>query len=243
MSLSEIFWSHAMLSANELILLDILGAMGLGLVLGFERNFHGHAAGMRTYALVCGAAAGLTAIGGFTGLWYGGPTVTQGHVQAEATHIVQGIVTGLGFLGGGVILRDGVTVRGLSTAASIWTAAAIGVVVGVGMYGAALVATLASVVLMSGFKRLEMRLPHRRQIKAAIKLDAPTSLPPDRLPRFMEDFGYILLELAVASSEADKHFSYDLVLQADASHNFNDLVDALGNMPGVAAFSLSPMRD
>lgn len=243
MTLSEIFWSPAMLSANELIFLDILGAMGLGLILGFERNFHGHAAGMRTYALVCGASAGLTAIGGFTGLWYGGPEITQGHVTAEATHVIQGIVTGLGFLGGGVILRDGPTVRGLSTAASIWTAAAIGVIVGVGMYAAAFVATLACVVLMSGFKRLEMRLPHRRQIKATIKLDGQTPLPLDRVPGFMKEFGYTMLELSLTSSEPDKHFSYDLVLQADASHNFNDLADALGRMQGVAAFSLSPMRD
>src|SRR5579859_1313191 len=131
MTLSEIFWSPAMLSTNGLIFLDILGAMGLGLILGFERNFHGHAAGMRTYALVCGASAALTAIGGFTGLWYGGPSITQGHLVAEATHIIQGIVTGIGFLGAGVILRDGVNVRGLSTAASIWTASAIGIVVGV----------------------------------------------------------------------------------------------------------------
>jgi len=242
MSLFQTFWSSAELAANELIFLDILGAMGLGLILGFERNFHGHAAGMRTYALVCGASAALTAIGGFTGLWYGGPSITQGHLVAEATHIIQGIVTGIGFLGAGVILRDGVNVRGLSTAASIWTASAIGIVVGVGMYATACVATLASVVLMSGFKRLEMRLPHRRQLKAAITLDGPAPLPPERMPDFMKGYGYTVLELSVASS-AEKHFSYDLVLQSDASHNFNDLADALGKMQGVTAFSLSPMRD
>jgi len=243
MSLFQTFWSSAALTANELIFLDTLGAMALGLALGFERHFHGHAAGMRTYALVCGASAALTAIGGFTGLWFGGPQITQGHVAAESTHIIQGIVTGLGFLGGGVILRDGVSVRGLSTAASIWAAAVIGIIVGVGFYAAAFVATLASVVLMSGFKQLEMRLPHRRQLKVGISLAAPTVLPPERVPDFMKGFGYTLMEMSLTSSTAEKHFSYDLVLQSDASHNFNDLADALGKMQGVAAFSLSPMRD
>ena len=237
------FWSSAALSANELIFLDILGAMALGLILGFERNFHGHAAGMRTYALVCGASAGLTAIGGFTGLWYGGPTVTQGPVTAEATHVIQGIVTGIGFLGAGVILRDGATIRGLSTAASIWAAAAIGIVVGVGFYAAAFVATLASVVLMSGFKRLEMRLPHRRQLKVAITLNGPGGLPPEKMPDFMKEFGYTVVELSLSSAAAEKHFSYDLVLQSDATHNFNDLANALEKMPEIAAFSLAPMRD
>jgi len=241
MSLFQTLWSPAALTANEMIFLDILGAMGLGLILGFERNYHGHAAGMRTYALVCGASAALTAIGGFSGLWYGGPMVTQGRLVAEATHIIQGIVTGIGFLGAGVILRDGVNVRGLSTAASIWTAAAIGIVVGVGMYGVAIVATLATVVLMSGFKRLEMRLPHRRLLKVAITLGEPAALSLERVADFMKGFGYSVLELSVTSAE--KHFAYDLVLQSDASHNFNDLADALGKMQGVAAFSLSPMRD
>jgi len=242
MSLLQTFWSSAELAANELIFLDILGAMGLGLILGFERNYHGHAAGMRTYALVCGASAGLAAIGGFTGQWYGGPAVTQGHLVAEATHIIQGIVTGIGFLGAGVILRDGATIRGLSTAASIWTASAIGIIVGVGLYATAFVATIACVVLMSGFKRLETRLPHRRQLKVAITLDGPAPLPPERMPDFMKSYGYSIMELSVASS-AEKHFSYDLVLQSDATHNFNDLADALGKMQGVSAFSLSPMRD
>jgi len=243
MTLSEIFWSPAMLSTNGLILFDILGGMGLGLILGFERNFHGHAAGMRTYALVCGATSGLVAIGGFSGQWFGGPSLTNGHVVAEATHVIQGIVTGIGFLGAGVIMRDGATIRGLSTAASIWSAAAIGIIVGVGFYAAAMAATLLMVVLMSGFKRLEMGLPHRRQIKVAITLDGPAALAPENLPGFMKDFGYTVVETALSWAGAEKHFAYDLVLQADAAHNFNDLADTLGKMQGVAAFSLTPMRD
>ena len=159
MTLFDTFWGPTILHTNGLIFLDILGAMGLGLILGFERNFHGHAAGMRTYALVSGSAAAVTAIGGFSGQWFGGPDIVQGHVVAEATHVIQGIVTGIGFLGAGVILRDGATIRGLSTAASIWATAAIGIIVGVGFYSAAILTTLMTVALMIGFKRLEMRMP------------------------------------------------------------------------------------
>jgi len=243
MTLYESFLSSGVLATNGLILIDILFAMGLGLILGFERNFHGHAAGMRTFAMVCGSSAGLAAIGGFSGQWFGGPAVTHGPVVAEATHVIQGIVTGIGFLGAGVILRDGATVRGLSTAASIWAAAGIGIITGVGFYGTALGATLASVVLMSGFKRFETRLPHRRQLKVSITLDEPDTLPTERLPGFMKDYGYTVVETAVTSATVEKHFSYDLVLQSDATHNFNDLAEALGKMQGVAAFTLTPMRD
>jgi len=192
---------------------------------------------------VCGASAGLVAIGGFSGQWFGGPAVTHGPVVAEVTHVVQGIVTGIGFLGAGVILRDGATVRGLSTAASIWAAAGIGIITGVGFYGTALGATLASVALMSGFKRFETRLPHRRQLKVSITLDGPDILSTERLPGFMKDYGYTVVETSVTSATVEKHFSYDLVLQSDATHNFNDLAEALGEMQGVAAFNLTPMRD
>lgn len=243
MTLFDTFWSPAVLAANGLIFLDILGAAGLGLILGFERNFHGHAAGMRTYALVCSSAAAVTAIGGFSGLWFGGPDIVQGKIVAEATHVIQGIVTGIGFLGAGVILRDGVTIRGLSTAASIWATAAIGITVGVGMYLAAILTTLTVVVLMIGFKRLEMRLPHRRQFKAVVTLSSPHAMPRDQIHGFMRKFGFSVGDFACQSDKTQKHVSYDMVLHSDASHNFNELVDTLDHMESVLSYTLSPMRD
>jgi putative Mg2+ transporter-C (MgtC) family protein len=243
MTLFDAFWSPAILTSNGLIFLDIIGAMGLGLILGFERNYHGHAAGMRTYSLVCGSAAAVTAIGGFSGQWFGGAAVIQGHVVTEATHVVQGIVTGIGFLGAGVILRDGVTIRGLSTAASIWAAAAIGIIVGIGFYAAAMLTTLATIGLMIGFKRLELRLPHRRQFKAVITLSRPETLPPAEVHGFMRKHGYTVGDLACQSDKGQKQVTYDLILHSDSAHNFNELIGALESLEGISAYVLSPMRD
>lgn len=215
-------------------LLDALARMGLALLLGsligLERQLHLKMAGLRTNALVALGSAGFVVFSALT-------------AQGDPTRVAAQVVSGIGFLGAGVIMRDGATIRGLSTAASIWAAAAIGIIVGVGFYAAAVASTLVMVVLMSGLKRLEVLLPHRRQIKLTITLDGPVSLPPETLPGFMKDFGYTLVETSLTSAAAEKHFSYDLVLQADATHNFNDLADALGKMTGVAAFSLVPMRD
>jgi putative Mg2+ transporter-C (MgtC) family protein len=243
MTLYDTFWSPAILHSNGLIFLDILGAMGLGLILGFERNFHGHAAGMRTYALVSGSAAAVTAIGGFSGQWFGGPEIVQGHVVAEATHVIQGIVTGIGFLGAGVILRDGATIRGLSTAASIWTTAAIGIIVGVGFYSAAILTTLMTVALMIGFKRVEMRMPHRRQFKASITLSRPEALPFVDVDQFMRKFGFTVGDYSCQNDKGQKHVCYEMVLHSDATHNFNELLNALDRMESVSAYNLSPMRD
>ena len=68
------YWSAPMIEANFFILLHLAGALALGLLVGYERAYHGRAAGMRTYGLVCMASAALTVIGGYSHFWYGGST-------------------------------------------------------------------------------------------------------------------------------------------------------------------------
>ena len=79
--------------------------------------------------------------------------------RLDPTRVVQGIVTGIGFLGAGVIMRDGMSISGLTTAASIWATAAIGVLVGVGFYPAAILLALLSASLMMWGVKVEARLP------------------------------------------------------------------------------------
>ena len=99
------YWSATEVSANLAIFLTLLGALLLGLVVGYERTYHGRAVGMRTYGLVCMASAALTTFVGYPTLWYGGHAATVGTV--DPTRVVQGIVTGIGFLGAGIIMKDG----------------------------------------------------------------------------------------------------------------------------------------
>lgn len=94
-------------------------AAALGFVIGWERERQGSAAGDRTYALVALGAAAFTA-------------VAIDRFQAAAPQLLGGIVTGVGFLGAGMIMHDGATVRGLTSAAAMWATAAVGMVVGSG---------------------------------------------------------------------------------------------------------------
>src|SRR6185369_354637 len=123
------YWSEAYLAANAIIGLNLVGALLLGMLVGYERSYNGRAAGMRTYGLVCMASTALTVFVGHAAFWYGG---TGGHVRAAPTRVVQGVVTGVGFLGAGVIMKDGLSISGLTTAASIWASSAVGVLLGVG---------------------------------------------------------------------------------------------------------------
>jgi putative Mg2+ transporter-C (MgtC) family protein len=80
-------------------------------------------------------------------------------IRTDPTRMAQGIMTGIGFLGAGVIFKEGVTVRGLTTAASIWTTAAIGILFGVGFYYPAILSTVIVLGILALFRLLEDRIP------------------------------------------------------------------------------------
>src|SRR5262249_29680147 len=114
-------------------------AAALGGAIGFERELRDREAGFRTHMVVCLGAALFTIVSasGFTDFLDSGDP----RVSFDPSRIAAQIVTGIGFLGAGAIIRQGVSVRGLTTAATLWVAAAIGLAVGVGFYTAAIFGT------------------------------------------------------------------------------------------------------
>src|SRR5690606_37309086 len=106
-------------------------ALAAGGVIGLERSYHGRPAGFRTHALVCLASSLLMLVTLYQQAWLL-PGVPLDSVRTDPTRMAQGIMTGIGFLGAGVIFKDNLSVRGLTTAASIWVTAAIGILIGIG---------------------------------------------------------------------------------------------------------------
>ena len=157
------YWNYAHLWANLLITLNLIGALLLGLALGYERSYHGRAAGMRTYGLVCMVSAGIVLVSGYPELWYGTQYANMDY-HSDPTRSIQGIVTGIGFLCAGVIMKDGFSISGLTTAASIWTVSAVGILVGVGLYAAAISMTACAIICMTMVSKLELKLPSRPAI-------------------------------------------------------------------------------
>lgn len=140
--------------------IDLFIAIALGVMIGGERELRGKDAGISTHAFViCGAML-------FT---FMSMTVDP----ASKSRIAAQIVSGIGFLGAGLILKDGVTVRNLTTAASIWFAGAIGMAIGFGYYQIAIIAAFASVFIP--------RIPHVRPKPATVTPDPETVLL--RLPK------------------------------------------------------------
>src|SRR5512143_1194683 len=116
----------------EISLRLVIALLGGGLI-GLERSFHGRPAGFRTHTLVCLASTLLMLVTFYESRWFATPTL--GRVAIDPTRMAQGIMTGIGFLGAGVIMKEGLSVRGLTTAASIWTTAAIGILAGLVLAG------------------------------------------------------------------------------------------------------------
>jgi putative Mg2+ transporter-C (MgtC) family protein len=138
------------------VVIRLAGAMVLGAAVGLERELAGHPAGLRTHIAVCVGAAlfGVISTLGFTE-FQNLPTNT---FRADVTRVASQVVVGVGFLGGGMIMRRNDGIANLTTAASIWAVAAIGLAAGVGDLGTAAVATLITVVYLVAL------LPVRRWI-------------------------------------------------------------------------------
>src|ERR1700704_2810888 len=143
---------------DELVIVGrVLLALVLGGLIGMERTIHGRAAGFRTHALVCLASALLMMAAVYQSRWMSANAI--GTITIDPTRTAQGIMTGIGFLGAGVIFKEGLTVRGLTTSASIWVTASIGILIGIGFWFPAILGTIATLAVLSAFRAIENRLP------------------------------------------------------------------------------------
>jgi putative Mg2+ transporter-C (MgtC) family protein len=131
--------------------LNVCAALALGLLLGLERQFRGHPAGLRTNALVCVGAALFVSLSGLM------------NDVSSPTRIASYVVSGIGFLGGGVILREGFNVRGMNTAATLWCSAAVGALCGAGFAAHALVGTAAVLAIHVGLRPVAHWVDARRK--------------------------------------------------------------------------------
>jgi putative Mg2+ transporter-C (MgtC) family protein len=133
-------------------------ALLMGMALGLERQFRQHPAGLRTNALVCVGAAMFVSL-----------TRLMGD-ESSPTRVASYIVSGIGFLGGGVILREGLNVKGLNTAATLWCSAAVGTLAGAGFAGHALVGTLMVLTIHLGLRPFAQWIDTKRKTAADVEI-------------------------------------------------------------------------
>ncbi len=223
------------------IVLVIGGALLAGSLIGLERSYHGRPAGFRTHALVCTSSAILMLVTAYQWNWLAGVPLET--LRTDPTRMAQGIMTGIGFLGAGVIFKEGVTVRGLTTAASIWATAAIGVLYGVGFYFPAVLSTVIVLGVLALFRRLEDRIPSQLYAHHVLRF-ARDKVPSEaELRRLLDENGFSVREMSYALIAGGAEFEYRSVIVTRKRANLERLVERLRTMEDLLEFRLAPTGD
>ncbi len=172
----------------------LVAALLAGGLIGLERSHRGRPAGFRTHALVCLASSLLMLVTVYETHWF--PQTASARVIVDPTRMAQGIMTGIGFLGAGAIIKEGLSVRGLTTAASIWVTAAIGILTGIGFYFAAAIGTLLVLGTLSLFRWVEARLPTESYASFVVRFKREAAISEADLRKLVADHGFSLYNMS-----------------------------------------------
>lgn len=216
----------------------LLLAVVAGALIGLERTYNGRPAGFRTHALVSTASSLLMLFTVFQfDLLAGAP---EEALKADPTRMAQGIMTGIGFLGAGVIMREGLNVRGLTSAASIWMTAAIGIMIGVGFYVAAGIAEVLALGMLSVFRRLEALVPTLYFARLTVRLAAENYVTEDQVRRLILPYSVDISNISYELEEDRRGFQYGMTIRTRNPENFQRLAEGLREAERVAEFRIQP---
>jgi putative Mg2+ transporter-C (MgtC) family protein len=164
-------------------------------------------------------------------------------IRTDPTRMAQGIMTGIGFLGAGVIFKEGLTVRGLTTAASIWVTAAIGILVGIGFWFAAVVGTLATLIVLALFRLVEARLPSELYAHHMLRFERGRVIGESDIRKMIGSYGFTIANLSCRLGEGGQQFEYRMTIKSRDRLNAERLSEHLQSLPEIVEFRITPMGD
>jgi putative Mg2+ transporter-C (MgtC) family protein len=208
------------------VLLRLAVAAALGGAIGMERELRERGAGLRTHLVVCVGAALFTLVSayGFEDFFLATGT------RIDPTRIAAQIVSGIGFLGAGAIIRQGLSVRGLTTAATLWLVAAIGMAAGAGYYDAAVIATAGALLTLGPLRIVAYRLTRRfRAETERLLVELPAGGSPAPVIEAVERYGRVL-SLDVAQEGDRREIAMEIALHDGTSPR---VVAAVADLDGV----------
>ncbi len=213
------------MSEYEIIIKLALAAV-LGGFIGLERESLSRPAGLRTYTLVCvGSALAMVVSLDMYHQYYQTVNADPGRIAAQ-------VVSGIGFLGAGTIMREGATVRGLTTAAGLWVVACIGLAVGAGLYLPAIVSTAVILFVLIYFVRFEHYFTGMREFKGVVMIvkDRPGQI--GVLGSILGEMGVLIKNIQLTRVENDD-LEIELLLQTPAPMTIEDVIKELSAIEGL----------
>jgi len=214
------------------VLLRLALAAALGAAIGLERELREREAGLRTHLLVSLGSAlfTITSAYGFHAFLASGQSV----VRADPTRIAAQIVTGIGFLGAGAIIRQGLSVRGLTTAATLWVVAAIGLASGAGYYSAAVISTVLVLVSLWPLRILAFRIFLRfRPDRDRLLVDLAPGRSAAPVLAAVEEAGGRIESLEVMGDEERRSLALEVDVPEEARLQTTSAVSDLEGVRGI----------
>lgn len=217
--------------------LRLLLALGLGGLIGLERELGGHPAGFRTHILVClgSAVIVLLSMYGFSDF------AAEPNVRLDPARLAAQVISGVGFLGAGTIMRNGFGVTGLTTAASLWVSAAIGLSAGAGFYYGAAIATFLVVMSLFALNKVEKLFSRTKKVRELLIRVEKNSSGLNYVLEHLNNSGLQINKIIVENEkDADSHNGSHLVirilLKIKKSMRYEETISSIALIEGVIGF-------
>ena len=223
------------------IFTHLLVATIAGGLIGLERSYHGRPAGFRTHTLVCVASSLLMLVTMYQAQWFTGAPLDT--VRVDPTRMAQGVMTGIGFLGAGVIMREGLTVRGLTTAASIWITAAIGILAGIGFYSAVLIGSVITIGILTVFRKVENRMSSQIYANNTIVFGRDNYMSETEIRELHLKNGFSIANISYRLMEKGEQLEYRMTVRTLDSRNIEKLSKNLLGLTSIVGFNISMAGD
>ncbi len=218
----------------------LLAALSAGALIGYERSYNGRPAGFRTHALVCMSSSLLMLVTVYEATWV---RSAPGEIRLDPTRMAQGIMTGIGFLGAGAIIKEGLTVRGLTTAASIWITAAIGVLAGIGFYFPLVVSVILTLGVLSVFRWVESAMPTQAYFQFDVRLARDAGLDEDSLRELLAEHGFSIANFSHRYDGEGGIKRHGMVMRTKDRKAASRLADTLEAHTAILDFRIAPTGD
>src|SRR3954463_1045658 len=218
----------------------IIVALTAGALIGYERSYRGRPAGFRTHALVCMASSMLMLVTVYEAHWV---RAAGDLVRLDPTRMAQGIMTGIGFLGAGVIMQEGLSVRGLTTAASIWITAAIGILAGIGFYFPMALSVVLTLGVLSLFRWIEARMPTQAYYHFEVRFSRTALVSEREIRELVEEHGFSIANFSYRLDGDGKLRRNSMTIASADRSAAGRLAVTLEAREGVQEFRIAPTGD
>lgn len=221
-----------MISETEIVIRIALSAL-LGMIIGYERERQNQPAGLRTHTILAIGSCLAMTISINLAMQF------QPTVSGDPGRLAAQVISGIGFLGAGAILRYGTSVKGLTTATSLWTIAIVGLAIGAGHYFAAIAATAAALIVLTLLNLLEKKVIRSFVTLPIVVTARNQPALADTLLTLMKENKKKVLSSSIDTNLESQLITVTMVIKTVENENLESLQNALNAIPGVTKYKLN----